>query len=221
MKEKFKFQNIVVVTFVLLLAFAIAFACVFSHIGGVCNAATDFKTVGKSAYMVDYATGTVLYARGENERLPIASMVKIMTSLLTLECVDSGKISLDDDVVVSQNAASMGGSQVFLDANSTHKVGDLLKTVIVASANDSCVALAEHISGSVETFVARMNERAEQLGMKTPFSKTVRDCLPPRVFQARKTCRLCSRSLLSILRTLTIQRCGLKTTSTRTGAQRP
>ena len=171
MKEKFKFQNIVVVTFVLLLAFAIAFACVFSHIGGVCNAATDFKTVGKSAYMVDYATGTVLYARGENERLPIASMVKIMTSLLTLECVDSGKISLDDDVVVSQNAASMGGSQVFLDANSTHKVGDLLKTVIVASANDSCVALAEHISGSVETFVERMNERAEQLGMKNTVFK--------------------------------------------------
>lgn len=94
MKEKFKFQNIVVVTFALLLAFAIAFACVFSHIGGVCNAATDFKTVGKSAYMVDYATGTVLYARGENERLPIASMVKIMTSLLTLECVDSGKLAL-------------------------------------------------------------------------------------------------------------------------------
>ena len=113
----------------------------------------------------------MLYARNENERLPIASMVKIMTSLLTLECVDSGKISLDDDVVISQNAASMGGSQVFLDANTTHKVGDLLKTVIVASANDSCVALAEHISGSVEAFVARMNERAEQLGMKNTVFK--------------------------------------------------
>lgn len=131
----------------------------------VCEAATDFKTVGKSAYLVDYATGTVLYSRKENERLPIASMVKIMTSLLTLEAADRGDISLDDEVEVSQNAASMGGSQVFLDAGSKHKASELLKTVIVASANDSCVALAEHVCGSVENFVARMNARAKELGM--------------------------------------------------------
>lgn len=166
MKTKFKFQiqNMAICALVLICAFAFVFACVQND-EQVCDAATDFKSVGKSAYMVDYATGTVLYSRNENERLPIASMVKIMTSLLTFESVDSGKIGLDDDVVVSQNAASMGGSQVFLDANTTHKVGDLLKTVIVASANDSCVALAEHISGSVEAFVARMNERAVELGM--------------------------------------------------------
>ena len=131
----------------------------------VCEAATDFKTVGKSAYLVDYATGTVLYSRKENERLPIASMVKIMTSLLTLEAADRGDISLDDEVEVSQNAASMGGSQVFLDAGSKHKACELLKTVIVASANDSCVALAEHVCGSVENFVARMNARTKELGM--------------------------------------------------------
>lgn len=167
MKTKFKFQiqNMAICALVLICAFAFVFACVQND-EQVCDAATDFKSVGKSAYMVDYATGTVLYSRNENERLPIASMVKIMTSLLTFESVESGKISLDDDVVVSQNAASMGGSQVFLDANTTHKVGDLLKTVIVASANDSCVALAEHISGSVEAFVARMNERAAELGME-------------------------------------------------------
>ena len=167
MKTKFKFQiqNMAICALVLICAFAFVFACVQND-ERVCDAATDFKSVGKSAYMVDYATGTVLYSRNENERLPIASMVKIMTSLLTFESVDSGKIGLDDDVVVSQNAASMGGSQVFLDANTTHKVGDLLKTVIVASANDSCVALAEHISGSVEAFVARMNERAAELGME-------------------------------------------------------
>lgn len=172
MKTKFKFQiqNIAICALVLICAFAFVFACVQND-EKVCDAATDFKSVGKSAYMVDYATGTVLYSRNENERLPIASMVKIMTSLLTFESVDSGKISLDDDVVVSQNAASMGGSQVFLDANTTHKVGDLLKTVIVASANDSCVALAEHISGSVEAFVARMNERAAELGMENTVFK--------------------------------------------------
>ena len=92
-------------------------------------------------------------------------MVKIMTSLLTFEAAERGDISLDDDVEVSQNAASMGGSQVFLDAGTTHKARELLKTVIVASANDSCVALAEHISGSVENFVAKMNARAKELGM--------------------------------------------------------
>ena len=172
MKTKFKFQiqNMAICALVLICAFAFVFACVQND-EQVCDAATDFKSVGKSAYMVDYATGTVLYSRNENERLPIASMVKIMTSLLTFESVDSGTIGLDDDVVVSQNAASMGGSQVFLDANTTHKVGDLLKTVIVASANDSCVALAEHISGSVEAFVARMNERATELGMENTVFK--------------------------------------------------
>lgn len=148
-----------------LFLFALVFVSIFAIIPTVCEAATDFKTVGKSAYMVDYATGTVLYARKENERLPIASMVKIMTSLLVLEAEERGDISLDDEVEVSQNSASMGGSQVFLEAGSKHKARDLLKTVIVSSANDSCVALAEHICGSVEGFVARMNARAKELGM--------------------------------------------------------
>ena len=148
-----------------LFLFAFVFVSIFALIPTVCEAATDFKTVGKSAYMVDYATGTVLYARKENERLPIASMVKIMTSLLVLEAEERGDISLDDQVEVSQNSASMGGSQVFLEAGSKHKARDLLKTVIVSSANDSCVALAEHICGSVEGFVARMNARAKELGM--------------------------------------------------------
>lgn len=129
-------------------------------------AATDYKAMGKAAYLMDVGTGTVIYARNEKDRLPIASMVKIMTALLTLEAVDRGEVSLDDDVAVSEEAAGMGGSQVFLDAGSTHKLSDLLKTVIVASANDSCVALAEHISGGVSSFVAKMNERARELGMQ-------------------------------------------------------
>lgn len=153
----------IVVSILLVFAFVVASICAIRP--SVCKAATDFKTVGKSAYLVDYATGELLYARNEKERLPIASMVKIMTSLLTFEAAERGDISLDDDVEVSQNAASMGGSQVFLDAGTTHKARELLKTVIVASANDSCVALAEHISGSVEAFVARMNARAKELGM--------------------------------------------------------
>lgn len=128
--------------------------------------AEGFFTEGRSAYLVDAATFTPLYAKNENERLPIASMVKIMTVLLTLEAVDRGELSLDEKVPVSENAASMGGSQVFLDAGTEHRAGDLLKSVIVASANDSCVALAERVSGSVEGFVSDMNARAAELGMK-------------------------------------------------------
>lgn len=131
----------------------------------VAEAATDFRSIGKAAYLIDYGTGSVIYARNENDRLPIASMMKIMTVLLTFEAVERGEASLDDDVAVSENASSMGGSQVFLDANTTHKLGDLLRTVIVASANDSCVAIAEHLEGSVEGFVAKMNARAKELGM--------------------------------------------------------
>ncbi len=159
--------SIFVILTVALFAAVGLLACLSSYASeGIAHAATDFKTVGKAAYLVDYATGNVMYTRNERERLPIASMVKIMTAMLVLEAEERGEISLDDDVVVSEEAASMGGSQVFLDAGSVHKAKDLLRTVIVASANDSCVALAEHVSGSVGAFVARMNARAKELGME-------------------------------------------------------
>lgn len=108
-------------------------------------------------------TGEVLYEHNATTKRPIASMTKIMTLVCIYDSIESGKLSLDDEVVVSQNAASMGGSQVFLDANTTHRVEDLVKSIIICSANDSCVALAEHLSGSVENFVALMNQRAKEL----------------------------------------------------------
>lgn len=153
----------------LLVVLAVALFCVCAAVSAVfvpTARAEDFSAEGRSAYLVDAATFTPLYAKNENERLPIASMVKIMTVLLTLEAVDRGELSLDEKVPVSENAASMGGSQVFLDAGTEHRAGDLLKSVIVASANDSCVALAERVSGSVEGFVSDMNARAAELGMK-------------------------------------------------------
>jgi len=162
----------------------------------VAEAATDFKLVGKAAYLLDYGTGTVIYSRNENERLPIASMVKIMTATLTLEAVERGDVSLDDDVVISENAASMGGSQVFLDAGTTHKLGDLLRTVIVASANDSCVALAEHIDGSVEGFVTRMNARAKELGMTNTAFKNCTGLPCAESFSCAKDVSLMFRRLL-------------------------
>lgn len=153
----------------LLVVLAVAFFSVCAAVSAVfvpTARAEGFSAEGRSAYLVDAATFTPLYAKNENERLPIASMVKIMTVLLTLEAVDRGELSLDEKVPVSENAASMGGSQVFLDAGTEHRAGDLLKSVIVASANDSCVALAERVSGSVEGFVSDMNARAAELGMK-------------------------------------------------------
>lgn len=164
---------------------------------GICEASgSDFKSVGKSAYLVDVGTGTVLYSRKEDDRLPIASMVKIMTALLTMEEIDSGGISLDDDVRVSENSASMGGSQVFLEANTTHKLSNLLKSVIVASANDSCVALAEHISGSVEDFVERMNERARELGMQNTAFKNCTGLPAPESFSSAKDVSIMFRELI-------------------------
>ena len=155
-------KNLLVVLAVALFSICAAVSAVFVPTAR----AEGFSAEGRSAYLVDAATFTPLYAKNENERLPIASMVKIMTVLLTLEAVDRGELSLDEKVPVSENAASMGGSQVFLDAGTEHRAGDLLKSVIVASANDSCVALAERVSGSAEGFVSDMNARAAELGMK-------------------------------------------------------
>ena len=118
-----------------------------------------------SAYLSDFATGAELYSYNADSKHEIASMVKIMTADLVFEAIEDGRLSVDDEVVVSDFASSMGGSQMFLDAGEKYKVDDLLKGVIVASANDAAVALAETVSGSVEGFVAAMNEKAVSLGM--------------------------------------------------------
>ena len=119
-----------------------------------------------SAYLTDSMSGRVLYAKNEDEKHEIASMVKIMTATLTFEALERGELSLEEKICVSETAASMGGSQMFLDAGVEYKTGDLLKGVIVASANDASVALAERIGGSHSAFVGLMNKRAAELGMK-------------------------------------------------------
>ncbi|MBQ2914188.1 MAG: D-alanyl-D-alanine carboxypeptidase [Clostridia bacterium] len=109
--------------------------------------------------------GQVLQEHNALEKRPIASMTKIMTLLCIYDSIDNGKISLDDTVVVSSRAAGMGGSQVFLEANGAYKVNELVKSIIVCSANDSCVAMAEHVSGSVESFVEMMNSKCREYGL--------------------------------------------------------
>lgn len=119
---------------------------------------------GKSAYLMDYNTQTVMYSYKETERLPIASMCKIMTLVLCFEAIDEGIIHLDEEVRISENASSMGGSQVFLEANANYKVNELIKSIVVCSANDSCVAMAEKIAGSESLFVNKMNKKASEIG---------------------------------------------------------
>ena len=126
---------------------------------------TPFDVKADSALLMDQATGEVLYAKNAEQALPPASVTKIMTLLLFMEEVDKGNISLDDDIQVSEYAASMGGSQVFLEPGETMKAEEMLKCVIIASANDAAVALAEKVAGSEEAFVNRMNEKAAELGM--------------------------------------------------------
>lgn len=154
----------VFVTFLLSIISVGTISAAFFQSAPKAYAEVDFSGA-ESIYVTEYGTGKVVYAKNENDRRPIASMVKIMTSLLTLEAVSSGKVSLSDSVEISEHAASMGGSQVFLKAGDSIKLEELLKSVVVASANDSAVALAEHVGGSEDGFVSMMNERAAKLNM--------------------------------------------------------
>lgn len=118
----------------------------------------------KSAYLMDYGSGECLYKENETARMPIASVCKVMTLTLVFDAINCGELALTDTVTVSENAAGMGGSQVFLDKGCEYSVDNLIKSIVVCSANDSCVAMSEKIAGGEEEFVARMNKKAAELG---------------------------------------------------------
>lgn len=120
----------------------------------------------KSCYLMDYNSGTVIFAENENERRPIASMTKIMLLLLAYDNVKSGNLHFDEIVTVSENAAGMGGSQVFLESGGNYTVSDLLKSITVASANDASVCIAERLYGSEKACVEQMNKKANELNLK-------------------------------------------------------
>ena len=124
------------------------------------------QVTGKSSLLMDVTTGTVLQESNAHEKLAPASVTKIMTMLLIMEAVDSGKIAMTDMVTASETAAAKGGSQIYLKAGETMTVSDMLKSIAVSSANDCACAMAEHIAGSEEAFVALMNRRAAELGMQ-------------------------------------------------------
>lgn len=120
----------------------------------------------KSAILLEPSTGTVIYEQNADEKVQIASVTKIMTMLIIMERIDEGKLALTDMVTASKNAQSYGGSTMFLEAGEEFTVSDMLKGIAVASANDGCVAMSEHIAGNEEAFVEMMNTRAKELGME-------------------------------------------------------
>ena len=128
--------------------------------------AAELDIDGKSAVLMDVATGTVLYESNPHEPLAPASVTKVMTMLLIMEAIDSGKIGWDDTVTASEAAAAKGGSQIYLKVGETMSVSDMLKSIAVSSANDCACAMAEHIAGSESAFVSMMNARGAELGMK-------------------------------------------------------
>lgn len=120
----------------------------------------------QSAYVMEYSTGQVVFKKNETEKLYPASMTKMMGLILIFEALNNGKLSMEDTVTVSETAASMGGSQIFLEVNEVMKVEDMIKSICIASANDAMVAMAEKLGGSVENFVKNMNAKGEEIGLE-------------------------------------------------------
>jgi len=139
--------------------------CILLGLLPVSARAANMDIPAKSAILMDVATGTVIYEQDPHTPLAPASVTKVMTMLLIMEAIDSGKIGWDDTVTASEAAAAKGGSQIFLKVGETMSVSDMVKSIAVSSANDCACAMAEHIAGSEAAFVERMNQRAKELGM--------------------------------------------------------
>ena len=178
---------------IILFLFVMLITCSFSGVS-IAHANGEHYN-SKAALLMDYHSGEILFDQNSTQRLQIASMVKIMTLLLCFEEIDAGNLCLDDMVTISENASSMGGSQAFLDANCDYKVEDLIKSIIVASANDSCVAMAERISGSVESFVEKMNKKAESIGLCDTYFVNCTGLPAPNQYSCAKDVAIMSREL--------------------------
>ena len=164
----------------------------------------NFKTVyadyageinAKSAILVDFDSLQVVYEKNADQKLPIASMVKLMTIYLTFKNIESGNLSYDQKITTSEKASGMGGSQVFIDPYVTYTTDDLLKSVIVSSANDASVALAEAISGSEEQFVYLMNQTAKELGMENTLYCNCTGLPAPNQYSTALDCAIILKNL--------------------------
>ena len=151
---------------ILWLGISLVFESFSLQVYGAEEADAGFSVESPGAFLMEASTGTVIYEKDADTRRSPASVTKIMTALLIFENLENGKLHLSDEVVTSAHAKSMGGSQVFLEEGEKQTVETLLKCILVASGNDAAVAMAEHIAGTEEEFVSRMNQKAEELGME-------------------------------------------------------
>ena len=156
----------------------------------------DVDISSKSAILMEYDSGEVLFSKDECKRLPVASMVKMMTILLSLEELQEGNVALDTKISTSENAAGMGGSQVFIDPFVEYSFEDLLKSVIMASANDASVALAEYFNGNEKAFTNRMNKRAKELGMKDTHYSNCTGLPAPEQYSSAKDTAILLKEIL-------------------------
>ena len=175
--------------FVFLLSF---FLCPSSFV----YADSDISLNSKSGFLMDYASEEVLFAKNEKEHLPIASMVKMMTILIALEEYDEGNVQLETKISTTENASGMGGSQVFIDPYVEYSFEDLLKSCIIASANDASVALAEYFNGNEKSFTNRMNKKAKELGMLDTNYMNSTGLPAPEQYSSAKDCAILMREVL-------------------------
>lgn len=178
-------------SFLVLLAFCLIFSPT-----AIAHAESDLDIASKSGLLMDYFSGAVLYEKNSTTHLPIASMVKMMTILIALEEYDEGNVSLDTMISTTENASGMGGSQVFIDPYVEYSFEDLLKSVIMASANDASVALAEYFNGNEKSFTNRMNKRAKELGMNDTNYANCTGLPAPEQYSCAKDCALLMREVL-------------------------
>ncbi len=178
--------------------FGVLIVCAFIAVGMPEKAdAEALAPHSASALLMEYESGEILYKNSAEVRRPIASMVKIMTLNIIFDSIKEGKLNYTDMVSVSNKAASTGGSQAFLDAGKSYNAEALIKSIIIASANDSCVAMAEHLMGSTEAFVSEMNKRAQKLGMTSTNYANCTGLPAPDAFSTAHDVALCMRELLS------------------------
>ena len=159
--------------------------------------ASDFAKNAKSAVLMEYSTGKILFDKNKDEKLAPASMTKIMTLLLLMEKIDSGEVSEDSLVNISKNASDMGGSQMFLESNSSVKVSELIKGLTIASANDAAVAISEYLGGSLDNFVEMMNNKAKELNLENTSFKNPHGLDQDGHYSSAKDMAIMARELIS------------------------
>ena len=183
-------------TLLLFFAFSFLFVGVTANVSAVKAKVDEVDLKSKSALLMEAESGEILFEKDSTERLPVASMVKMMTILIALEEYDIGNVSLDTMITTTENASSMGGSQVFIDPYVEYSFEDLLKSVIMASANDGSVALAEYFNGNEKAFVNRMNKRAVELGMKDTHYATCTGLPAPEQYSSAKDTAILLKEIL-------------------------